>query len=289
MRYSTLRLAQTLHLHKLSTFFHNSRDTSISSPRSLRYEYELYVEHEIEDYKDSVSRSSLLKLGDEAVATLQQGDQTTLTEMLVWQEVDRIISRRLRLPSYATWRRRRLKILAEYQRPEHWGFDPQAIIVRALADSGDRHVLVAGAEREGPAMYLAAHGAAVTALEPQEATLERVVKAAAAAGLTERVRSYCADLSVWEPDVELHAVVCSPLALAGLHGAELERVLGGLQSATRSGGVHVMETATANLGNSAGLLPVDELRNRYRGWSISVEEGAGSTATFVARKEAAVA
>ena len=39
-----------------------------------------------------------------------------LTEMLLWEEVDKIITRRLRLPSYSTWRRRRIKLLAEIRR-----------------------------------------------------------------------------------------------------------------------------------------------------------------------------
>jgi len=39
-------------------------------PRSLKYEYQLYVENEIENYKESVSRSAILKIGDEAAAAL---------------------------------------------------------------------------------------------------------------------------------------------------------------------------------------------------------------------------
>ena len=35
--------------------------------RSLKHEYELYVEREIEDYKDSIPRSAILSIGDEAV------------------------------------------------------------------------------------------------------------------------------------------------------------------------------------------------------------------------------
>lgn len=42
-----------------------------SAPRSLKHEYGLYVENEIEVYKDSISRTALLKIGDEAVASLQ--------------------------------------------------------------------------------------------------------------------------------------------------------------------------------------------------------------------------
>ena len=41
--------------------------------RSLQHEYELYIEREIENYKESIPRSSLLKIGDEAVAALAFG------------------------------------------------------------------------------------------------------------------------------------------------------------------------------------------------------------------------
>ncbi len=36
--------------------------------RSLRHEYELYVDEEIENYKESIPRSALLSVGDEAVS-----------------------------------------------------------------------------------------------------------------------------------------------------------------------------------------------------------------------------
>ena len=172
-----------------------------------------------------MSRGALLKIGDEAVEVLRSQDQTALTEMVVWQEVDRLITKRLRVPTYATWKRRRIKMLEQYQKPEHWGIDPNAMLVRALSNSGDRHVLVAGAEREGPALYLAARGCAVTAVEPAVDAVERVVRAAEAAGLTERVRGYCADLGGWAPDVALHGVVCSPTAFAGLTMQERARVI----------------------------------------------------------------
>jgi len=263
----------------------STRDIPFSTPRSLKYEYELYVEREIEDYKDSVSRGALLKIGDEAVAKLCSEAQITLTEIVVWQEVDRIISRRLRLPTYATWRRRRLKVLEQYSKPEHWGIDPNAALVHALQDSSDRHVLVAGAEREGPALFLAARGCAVTAVEPEADAVERVVRAAEAAGLGQRVRSYCADIGAWSPDVELHAVVCSRSAFAGLTPKDRARVIEVLQSATADGGVHLVETIA--LGTDGAAL--EELRSTYRGWSISIDRGAGRPETFLARKQAAVA
>ncbi|HYW31644.1 MAG TPA: hypothetical protein VE869_09075 [Gemmatimonas sp.] len=264
----------------------STRGPPINSPRSLKHEYELYVEREIEDYKDSVSRSSLLKIGDEAVAVLRNEAQQTLTEIVVWQEVDRILAKRLRLPSYATWKRRRLKTLEAYRRPEHWGLDANSVLVRALKDTSDRHVLVAGASQEGPALYLAARGCAVTTIEPEQDAVERVVRAAEAAGLTRWVRSYCAELGAWAPDVELHAVVCSPSAFAGLSPQDRDRVIEVLQSATVDGGVHLVESIVAGTDASSVALPMDELRSRYRGWTISIEPASGTRETFMARKDA---
>src|SRR6059058_4703445 len=92
--------------------------------RSLKHEYELFVEQEIENYKESVPRSVLLSIGDDAVSSLSSAAQFALTELLLCDEVDRIIVKRLRLPSYGSWRRRRLKLIAELRRPEHWGLRP---------------------------------------------------------------------------------------------------------------------------------------------------------------------
>ena len=51
--------------------------------RSLKHEYELFVEEEIENYKDSIPRSAILRIGDEAVANLQAGEQTALATGVV--------------------------------------------------------------------------------------------------------------------------------------------------------------------------------------------------------------
>jgi len=275
----------------LSTFLPHAR-APIRSPVSLQREYELYLQREIEDYKDSISRSVLLKIGDEAVAALQGAAQFGLTELLVWEEVDRIIARRLGLPVYATWKRRRLKALAVYQTPEHWGIEPDAALVRVLADSADRHVLVATASQEGPALFLAARGCAVTALEPVAEAVDRMTRAAEAAGLGERVRTQCTPLHGWAPDVALHAVVCTPAALAGLSEADRARVIAVLQGATVDGGVHLVETLAAGVEAREGdavVLPLEELAARYRGWTVSIERREGRRATFLARKVAAVA
>src|ERR1041385_5398503 len=98
--------------------------------RSLKYEYELYVEREIEDYKDSIPRSAILSIGDEAVCRLRAQEQVAFDEFLLWLEVYRIITSRLRIPTYTTWKAQRLKLLAEYRRPEHWDMQADTPLVR---------------------------------------------------------------------------------------------------------------------------------------------------------------
>jgi hypothetical protein len=247
--------------------------------RSLKHEYELYLEREIEDYKESVPRSVLLSIGDDAVQALAGEQQFALTELLLCDEVDKIIFNRLRLPSYATWRKRRVKLIEEMRRPEHWGLTADDMVVRAVQPaSNDARVLLAGASVETPALYLAAQGYDVTALAEPDA-VQRVMDAAEQAGLGERVHASNIALDSFTPDAPLTAVIYTPAAFVGMSAAERARVIQVLQSATTDGGVHLVQTIVA--GKRAGV-SLDELRLRYSGWDVTVEEGAPNS--FMARK-----
>jgi hypothetical protein len=81
------------------------------SSRSLRHAYIEWVEDQIEDYKDSVSRSDLLRIAEEAIDELRvsQGGQYQLTEILLSNAVDRKIFKLLKLPGYRTWSSARRK------------------------------------------------------------------------------------------------------------------------------------------------------------------------------------
>jgi hypothetical protein len=253
--------------------------------RSLKHEYELFVEQEIENYKESVPRSVLLSIGDDAVALLSAEPQLALTELLLCDEVDKIIFKRLRLPAYDTWRRRRLKLIDELRRPEHWGLRPDDMLVRALPLSSQGRVLVAGASDEVSALYLAANGLEVTTLTPETEALDRVMQAAIGAGLAGRVHAEVGDLASWRPEVPLHAVIVQPAALVGLTPAERARVIETLQHATTDGGVHLVH---AIIGSRAtGSVSLEELRSRYDGWTVTVEHADERTKTFMARKGAA--
>src|SRR5918998_6047289 len=151
--------------------------------RSLRHEYELYVEEEIEKYKESLPRSALLGIGDEAAKALAADPQMGLTELLLCEEVDRIIRKRLRIASCRGWRRQRLKLLAELRRPEHWGLQRDDAVVSAFRATADGCVLVAGARDERSALYLAALGCEVTTIDTERDVLERILDAAHEAGL----------------------------------------------------------------------------------------------------------
>ncbi len=257
---------------------------TVRTARSLRHEYGLYIEHEIENYKESIPRAAILAIGDEAAAKLAAEPQFALTELLLLEEVDRIIFRRLRLPTYNTWRRKRLKLHEEMRRPEHWGFTANDPIVRTISSGAEAsvgHVLVAGEVAGRSALYLAANGCEVTALEAEEEALRRVMEVAVQAGIAERVHAFASDLSQWTPDTTFRAVVCSHSALDSLSPRERARVIDVLQSATMDGGVHLVETIVA------GTAAIEELRSRYTGWDVSVESGSHDGQIFLARKERA--
>jgi hypothetical protein len=253
------------------------------SPVSLRHEYEQYVEQEIENYKFSLPRAMILRIGDEAVAFLREREQPEFDELVIWAEVDTIIRKRLRLPSYATWRRKRLKLIEKYRRPEHWGLPTDAPLVREIVPDPDTRVLVAGVREEGPVLYLAARGCRVTSLQDDDVMADRVLAAAGEAGLTSRVNSLTGGLDGWAPDAPLNAVVVMPAALARLSDEQRTRAIRILQSATLDGGVHLVATLMAG---EAGLT-VDELRSRYDGWDVSIVRDGRSQRTFLARKQVA--
>ena len=255
-------------------------------PRSLRHEYDIFVEQEIESYKDSVPRSALLRLGDEAVDQLRQRNQLEFSELLIWAEVDTIIRRRLRIPTFASWRRRRLKLLQEYRRPERWGLAADAPLVREVVAEempADRHVLVSGVREEGTAMFLVANGCQVTTVDNDPDLVERVINAAGQVGLTSRVRGCAVSLDQWRPDEPLNAVVCTPAAFEGLANDVRAQVIDLLKHATLDGGIHLVQTLVA--GQAA--LSEDELRASYVGWDISIIRDELANRTFMARKSAA--
>ena len=218
------------------------------NPRSLRHEYELYVENEIENYKESVSRSAILKIGDEAAAALRDGEQFAMDELLLWAEVDRIIRKRLRIPAYETWRRKRVKMLAEYKRPEHSGEPPDGVLAREIHPPAESKVLVAGGEIDRTALYLARPWLQRDGGRSRSKPLERVMNAAQEAGLADRSRAMSPTSPTGPPTFSL-ARWCARLRRSSdsrLKSGAVRSSL--LQTATRDGGVHWSERSCVASG-----------------------------------------
>ena len=88
------------------------RTRSRRPPPSLKQQYHEYVLQRIETYKNSLGRSSLLEIGTEAAGEMQDANsgQFLLTEVLMQEAVDRLITRRLRLPSFTKWKQQHAKL-----------------------------------------------------------------------------------------------------------------------------------------------------------------------------------
>jgi hypothetical protein len=245
----------------------------LSTPtRSLKHEYATYVDLEIERYKDSIPRHALLKLADDAVASMGTGAQLELSELVLCDAVNELIMRRLKIPPYDRWRRIRLKMLEQFRRADHWGLAAAHHLVEAVRPQEHPHVVVAGPHVEERTLYLAAHGAHVTALGEldDEELVAKVLVAAAQAGLSGQVVG-CADgLDGWSPTIPVRAVVWHAQLLAALSPEKRARVLARLQNATADGGVHYIEGVPSD---HRGSTSIRSLMAAYPGWQSPADIG----------------
>jgi hypothetical protein len=254
---------------------------AILSSWTARFQFEAYVLREIESYKESVSRAHLMRIADLASRTLSRSPGATSTAESLASEVDRIIARRLKLPAFNTWRRRRSRNADEPKRPEYWGLRAdtplQAVLASLVADSP---ILVVGARVIGTALFLAANGRDVQALESDSTVAERVLQAASDAGLAERVTGYPRALQEWTPSGSLSGVVVTYAAFEALSSNERARVIGLMKAATDDGGLHIIE----GVGQASDSVGERDLRDGYADWQTSFVQEPGSVRTFIARK-----
>ena len=247
----------------------------LSTPtRSLKHEYATYVDIEVERYKESIPHPALLKLADDAVAAMCVGDQLQLNELLLVDAVNELIMRRLKIPHYDKWRRNRLKVLEQFRRADHWGMAATQHLVDAVRPQDHPRVVVTGPYVEERTLYLAAHGAHVTALGDldDEELVGKVIAAAALAGLSAQVVG-CADgLDEWAPPVQVRAVIWHAQVLDALPMERRARVLAQLQNATAAGGVHYIEGVPTEARATASIR---SLLANYPGWQAPADAGDG--------------
>jgi hypothetical protein len=199
----------------------------------------------IEDYKNSLAREELLRLGNDAAHELQDAreGQYFLTEVLMQETVDRLIMKRLRLPTFGKWRLKYAKVREAQREPTHWGIERGNALVAMLPrlEPGD-HALVIGGGAESAAYLLAAHDVRVTCLFGDDATCTRIENRMAAESLTGDFSAFVVMLGSWFPELELpvHLVVIDAATLAGLSGPRRLDLMARLQDVTMPGGVHAV-------------------------------------------------
>jgi hypothetical protein len=240
-------------------------------PRSLKHEYQEFILQRLEEYKNTVPREELLEIGDEAVRELQASaqDQYLLTEVLLLEHVDRIIARRLRLPSFPRWRQKHRALREAQREPTHWGFDRQHPIVPwgARLEPGDV-VVVLGAAALPEALFLAAHDAEVFLLDQDLGAVEAAEGRAVAEQLGGGAfQALVINFGSWFPDLAPSLVAIAPSSLGQLRAKQRASLIADLQVRTPSGGVHVVLPPAAEHREVIPLAP-EALQTLYRGWQV---------------------
>ncbi len=237
--------------------------------RSLKQEYQEFILQRIEEYKNALPREALLQIGDEAVRELQASaqDQYLLTEVLLLEHVDRIISRRLRLPSFPRWRQKHRALREAQREPTHWGLDHAHPIVAwaPRLEPGDL-VVVVGAAALPEALFLAAHDIEVFLVDQDLGAVEAAEGRAVTEQLAGALQALVISFGSWFPDLSPTLVVLEPRSLADLRAKDRTALITDLQARTRSGGVHVVLSA----GASREVIPLgpEALQTLYSGWQL---------------------
>ncbi len=212
---------------------------------SPKQRYQEYLLQRIEDYKNSLAREELLRLGNEAATELQAATegQYFLTEVLMQETVDKLIIRRLRIPPFSRWRQKFTRLRAAQREPTHWGLERHSAVAALLprVEPGD-HALVVGSAAEPATYLLAAHDARVTCLFADDATATRVETRMAAESLSGEFEAYVAMLGQWFPTLshEVHYVALDAGTLAALPGPRRLALVAQLQECTVPGGLHAL-------------------------------------------------
>ena len=255
------------------------------SSRSLRREYEEYIFQRIEEHKNALSRAELLEVGDEAVRELEAGarDQYLLTEVLLLEHVDRIIARRLRLPTFQKWSRTHRALRSAQREPTHWGLEadsPLVTWVRRL-EPGDTAVVI-GAAALPAALFIAAHEAEVLLLDQELGAIESAESRAVSEQLAGRFQALVVQFGGWLPDIPVSLAVIDPTALIAAAAAERRTLVADLQQRTATGGVHVVLPIPEVEPERVIPIVPEWLQVHYHGWEIhrrSRSRGAGFAAS----------
>ncbi|MGH6691954.1 MAG: hypothetical protein ACREF4_14895 [Gammaproteobacteria bacterium] len=237
--------------------------------QSLRQEYHEFLLQRIEEYKSGLGRQQILAIGDEAVRELEASSdsQYLLTEVLLLEHVDRIISRRLRLPSFPRWKRTHRALREAQRQPTHWGLDPDGLLVDyALRLEPGDGVAVLGSRWLPAALFIAAHDFDVMLLDQDLGAVEAAEQRAVTERLASRFDALVVQFGGWFPELLPTLAIVDPAALAATPPRQRAAALAALQTRTRPGGVHLILPAV----ETKQVIPIapESLQRQYAGWQI---------------------
>lgn len=232
---------------------------------SQRQQYQEYLLQRIETYKNSLGRARLLELGGEAAADMHEAceGQFLLTEVLMQEAVDRLIMKRLKLPSFTRWKQQFARLRLAQREPTHWSLEPDcALAVLLPRIEAEDPALVAGPAAEPAACLLAAHDAAVTFIAWDLGAVDRVEMRLADEALASISDCFFVQPGCWLPEAPLpfELVVLDAGAFAEVEPPARAAFLRQVQERTAPGGVHVL------LPGAPGLAP-EALLSGYDGWT----------------------
>jgi hypothetical protein len=236
-------------------------------PPPPRQEYQEFILQRIEEYKEALTREDLLAIGDEAVRELERGEQYLLTEVLLLEHVDRIIQRRLRLPSFPRWRRQHRELREAQRQPTHWSLDQSGPLARYAPrlEPGDAAIVV-GAGALSAALFLAAHDVDVVLVDQDLHGIEGAEQRAITEQLARRFQALVIRFGGWMPDVAPVLVVFDSACLGGATARDRATLIRDLQHRTLPGGVHL--ALAADTPSEVLTLTPEALRRLYDGWQV---------------------
>lgn len=243
------------------------------APISLQQQYQQFLMERIEAHKHSLTRNELMQLAADATAEMAGAleGQLVLTEVLVLESVDKLIIKRLRLPSYKKWRTQFQHIRESQREPNRWGIGAHHPVVRVLPriEPGDRALLI-GTGCGAVACLLAAHDMQVTFCSADLNQVETLELQLASEGLGQNVEAYVTLFgNGWLPTLDgpAHLVVIDAEALRPLTPPERDWLVNSLQQRTMPEGAHALLA-----GEGA---PASALLSYYDGWMREHRSGRG--------------
>ena len=249
---------------------------------SLKQQYHEYVLQRIETYKNSLGRNRILELGGEAAAEMQDTceGQFLLTEVLMQEAVDRLIAKRLKLPTFNRWKQQYTRVRRAQRELTHWHLEPDCALAALLPRiEREDQVLVVGPGMEPAAYLFAAYDTHLTFIAADMGSVERVEQVLANEALASTAECYMVQPGCWLPPFAalLDLVVIDAGCLNEVETTARALFLAQLQDATACGGVHVI------MPGSSGLAP-EALLSCYDGWAR--DDVARSRRRGAARKRA---